>query len=232
MTDLILIPGLWLDASSWEPILPALEAAGHRPHPVTLPGVGAPAEQSAHIRLADWIDAVVARIDDLDGPVVLVGHSGGGNVAYGAADRCVGKVARVVLVDTMPPASGASISEFPAVDGVVPFPGWDFFDEEDVYDIDAPTRERTAPRMKTVPAHVPTDELLLVDDARFTVPVTVLSGGHDEAALRELISQWPAWRDAFDAIESVEVVRLGTGHWPQFTRPEVLAQAIVAAVPS
>ena len=33
-----------------------------------------------------------------------------------------------------------------------------------------------------------------------------------------------------DAIEDVEVVKLGTGHWPQFTQPEALGRAIVDAV--
>jgi hypothetical protein len=35
------------------------------------------------------------------------------------------------------------ISEFDVVDGVVPFPGWDFFDADDVADLDAQTRRRT-----------------------------------------------------------------------------------------
>lgn len=230
MADIILIPGLWLDASSWGPVVPALEEAGHRAHPLTMPGVGAPAADSADIGIDDWVDAVVERIDALDGPVIVVGHSGGGNVAFGAADRRPDKVGRVVLVDTMPPPDGQGISEFPVVDGVVPFPGWDFFDDEDVFDLDADTRERTAAQARSVPARVPTDPLRLSDDRRFAVPLTVLSGGHDEAELRDMLAAWPAWGQNFDAIESVEVVKLGTGHWPQFSRPDALAEAILQAV--
>ncbi|WP_345750040.1 alpha/beta fold hydrolase [Microbacterium rhizophilus] len=230
MADIILIPGLWLDAASWDPIVPALEEAGHRAHPLTMPGVGASRDESAGIGIEDWVDAVVERIDAVDGPVVVVGHSGGGNVAYGAADRRPDKVGRLVLVDTMPPPDGQGISEFPVVDGVVPFPGWDFFDDEDVHDLDAETRARTAPLARSVPARVPTDALRLSDDRRFAVPVTILSGGQDEAALREMLAQWPAWGANFDAIESVEVVTLGTGHWPQFSKPDILAEAILEAV--
>lgn len=229
MTDIILIPGLWLDASSWDDVTPTLEAAGHRVHALTLPGVGAPASESQDIGIRDWVDAVVDKVDEVDGPVIVVGHSGGGNVAYGVADRRPEKVARLVLVDTMPPPSGSAISEFPVVDGVVPFPGWDFFGE-DAADLDPATRERTARLAKSVPARVPTDELQLTDDRRFSVPVTVLSGGQDEAQLREMLAQWPAWNDNFAAIQSVEIVKLGTGHWPQFSQPEPLAQAILKAV--
>ena len=229
MADIILIPGLWLDASSWEPIVPALEEAGHRPHPLTMPGVGAPASESGDIGIDDWVDAVVERIDAVEGPVILVGHSGGGNVAYGAADRRPDKIGRLVLVDTVPPPSGASISAFPIVDGVVPFPGWGFFDEPDVADLDAETRQRTAARARSVPARVPTDELRLTDERRFAVPVTVLSGGQGEAELREMLAEWPSWAENFDAIESAAVITLGTGHWPQFSHPEALAEAILTA---
>nr|BFF11515.1 hypothetical protein GCM10025699_28180 [Microbacterium flavescens] len=85
--DIILVPGLWLDASSWDPILPALREARHAPRPLTMPGVGAPATESADIGIQDWVDAVVAEIDGLGRPVVLVGHSGGGNVVWAAPRR-------------------------------------------------------------------------------------------------------------------------------------------------
>jgi pimeloyl-ACP methyl ester carboxylesterase len=37
--DIILVPGFWLDASSWSEVTPPLAAAGHRVHPLTLPGL-------------------------------------------------------------------------------------------------------------------------------------------------------------------------------------------------
>ena len=129
--DVILVPGLWLDASSWDSVIPALERAGHRASPLTLPGVGAPAAIAEGIGIAEWVAAVVAEIDAAQHPVALVGHSGGGNVVWGAADARPDKVARVIFVDTVPPAPGMGISEFDAVDGVVPFPGWRAFDEPD-----------------------------------------------------------------------------------------------------
>ena len=81
--DIILIPGLWLDAASWGPVTTALRDAGHRVQAVTLPGVGEPAAVSGDLGMADWVDAITALIDAADAPVVLVGHSGGGNVAWG-----------------------------------------------------------------------------------------------------------------------------------------------------
>lgn len=228
--DIILVPGLWLDASSWDDVVPVLHAAGHHTYPLTMPGTGAPAAQSAEIGIADWVAAVVAQIDALPGDVVLVGHSGGGNVAFGALDARPDRVAHLVLVDTVPPPDGASISEFEVVDGVIPFPGWDTFDEPDVADIDEPTRRAWADRALSVPARVPTDPIHFHDLRRRSRPVTMLSGAQDEAGVRAMLEEWPAWGSEFTAIDDMRVVHLGTGHWPQFTQPEALGRAIVDAI--
>lgn len=228
--DIILIPGLWLDASSWAPVTKALTDAGHRVDAVTLPGVGEPAATSADIGMADWIDAITSRIDAIDGDVVLIGHSGGGNVAWGAADARPDRVARVIFVDTIPPAPGRGISEFEIVDGVIPFPGWDFFPEEDVHDLDAAIRERTAPLTRSVPARVPSDPLNLADPQRHTVPATLLMGAYDQEAFEAEIDDWGPYGEEYRAITDVEVIRLDSAHWPQFSQPARLSRAILGAL--
>ncbi|WP_288120438.1 MULTISPECIES: alpha/beta hydrolase [unclassified Microbacterium] len=228
--DVIMIPGLWLDASSWDDVLPPLRAAGLRPRPLTMPGLGAPGDESADIGIADWVAAAVAAIDESAGPVAVVGHSGGGNVAWGAADARPERVTRVVLVDTAVPHDGGMISEFDVVDGVVPFPGWDFFDEDDVADLDAQTRARTAPLTRSVPARVPTDAIALHDERRYELPVTVLSGSLGEEEFRGFLAQWGRYADEFAAIDDSEIIRLGSGHWPQFSQPQRLGEAIAAAI--
>ncbi|WP_144784807.1 alpha/beta fold hydrolase [Microbacterium sp. BH-3-3-3] len=223
--DVILVPGLWLDASSWDDITPALEAAGHRPHPVTLPGPAV-----GDLVIDDWVDAVVSEIDRLGENVVLVGHSGGGNVVWGAADRRPAQVARVILVDTIVPHPGAIISEFPVEDGVVHFPGWDFFDDDDVADIDDETRRRTAQQVVDVPGRVPTSPITLTDERRFAIPVTILSGQLDAESLHRVLADWGTYAEEVDRIESVEVVTLDSGHWPQFSQPQKFAETLAAAV--
>lgn len=226
--NIILVPGLWLDASSWNDVSPALTAQGHLTTPVTLPGVGDPAAVSSRIGMADWVDAVVARIDASNGPVVLVGHSGGGNVVWGAASLRADRISRVILVDTVPPPAGSGISEFEIVDGVVPFPGWEHFPDEDVYDLDAATRARTLPLTHSVPAHVPTDPVQLTD-AQHRVPVTILMGAMDQQQLESEIENWGAHAAEYRAIEDVTVETIGSGHWPQFSQPTRLAEMIGAA---
>lgn len=230
--DIILVPGLWLDASSWDPVVHALRAAGHRPLALTMPGVGAPAAESADIGMSDWVDAVVKRIDEADEPVVLVGHSGGGNVVWAAADARPERVRRVVFVDTIPPAPDRGISDFDLADGVVPFPGWDFFPEEDVYDLDAETRARTLPLTRSVPARVPSDPISLTRESRHGVPVTMLMGSYDQAQIDAEVGEWGPYGEEYQSIANVEVVKIGSGHWPQFSVPDRLAELLVACVAS
>jgi pimeloyl-ACP methyl ester carboxylesterase len=233
--DIILVPGLWLDASTWGEVTPALEAAGHATHPLTMPGVGAPAAESAEIGIADWVSATVAEIDRISGPVAVVGHSGGGNVAYGAADARPDRVAHIVLLDTFPPSDGGSIWEFPVVDGVIPFPGWDTFDDEEIADLDDETRDSAASRAKSVPARVPTDTLRLGDERRRTVPMTMITGTVPEGGIRDIIRQAPDWAAELVAIDDLRIIQLNaegdkTGHWPQLSQPQKVAEAILSAL--
>ena len=134
--DIILIPGLWLDGSSWERVVPALEKAGHRPHPLTLPGMTRGADHS-DISTAEIVDAVVAAIDSADGQVLLVGHSAGCAIATAAVDARPDRVARVLYVGGFPGADGKPVAGgFPVEDGGIPFPAWSDLGEEDLRDLD------------------------------------------------------------------------------------------------
>lgn len=227
---IILIPGLWLDASSWDDVVPALRDAGHDPHPVTLPGVGEPADTSGEVGIADWVDAVVEMIDRLEGAVVLVGHSGGGNVAWGAADRRVDRVSRVILVDTLPPNPGGMIWEFPVVDGVVPFPGWDTFENPEIRDLSEAVRAEVAQRALSVPSRVPTDAITLADERRHRVPLTILMGTTSADEISGLLEEPPTWAAELVANQHLSIVEIDSGHWPQFSVPDQLARHLIGAI--
>lgn len=93
MAYLILIPGLWLDGSSWDRVVPVVEQAGHRAEPLTLPGLESTQTDRAGITLRDHVAAVVAAIDSCgpDDRVVLVGHSAGCGIAHAAIDAQIGR---------------------------------------------------------------------------------------------------------------------------------------------
>ena len=232
--DIVLIPGLWLDGSSWEEVLPTLQRAGHRTRTLTLPGMESKDADRSKITLRDHVDAVVAVIDSFDSTdadVVLVGHSGGGAIAHAAVDARPDHVARVVYVDSLPLGDGGVINDaFPAEDGDVPLPDWSLFDEEDLIDLDDELRARFRERAIPAPVHVARNPQRLSDERRYEVPITVISCEFPSAMLRELIEQGHGYVQELAKVRDVDYIDLPTGHWPQFTRPEELGQAILASL--
>lgn len=105
---LVLIHGAWQGSWSWDAWRPELLRQGWQVHAVDLPGNGcdphdrtAPAEVSLHL----YVEHVVRLLRTLDGPAVVLGHSGGGITASQvaeAAPECV--AALVYLAGMMLPA--------------------------------------------------------------------------------------------------------------------------------
>jgi pimeloyl-ACP methyl ester carboxylesterase len=232
--DIILIPGFWLDGSSWDEVTPVLDKAGHRTHALTLPGKESKDADRSEITLRDHVDAVVRVIDSLDpanGTVVLVGHSGGGAIAHAAVDARPDRVARVVYADSGPMGEGGVINdELPAENGEVPLPDWALFDDEDLVDLDDSLRAAFRERAVPEPVHVTSDPQRLSDERRYDVPVTIIACEFPSAQLREWMAQGHPFVRELAKIRHVDYVDLPTGHWPQFTRPEELGRAILASI--
>jgi pimeloyl-ACP methyl ester carboxylesterase len=229
--DIILVPGFWLDASSWSEVTPPLVAAGHRVHPLTLPGLESLDAPRAGIGLRDHIDAVVATVDAIDGPVILVGHSGGGAIIHGAVDARPDRMARAVYVDSGPLAEGGVINdELPAEGDEVPLPPWEFFEEDDLIDLDDELRVAFRARAIPEPRAVTSDQQRLFDERRYDVPATVIACEFPSSVLAEWIAAGHPSVAELARIRDVEYVDLPTGHWPQFTKPAELGVAILAAV--
>ncbi len=229
--DIILIPGFWLDASSWDRVVPALEQAGHRVRALTLPGLESVAADRGGISLRDHVTAVVDAVDEADGPVVLVGHSGGGAIAYAAADARPDRIARVVYVDAGPLGPGQAINdELPVADGEILLPDWSAFTEEELHDLDDDLRAQFRARAVPQPAAVATDHQVLGDARRYDVPATIVCCEFTAEQIREWLAQGMPFVAELAALRHVEYVDLPTGHWPQFTRPDELAKAVLAAV--
>lgn len=227
----ILIPGFWLAADSWDAVTEALERAGHVAHPLTLPGLEALDADRRGIGLADHVAAVVREIDAVPAPVVLVGHSGGSAIAHAAADARPDAVARVVHVDAGPLADGDAINDqLPVVDGEVPLPDWDLFDEEDLVDLDEPLRAAFRTRAVPQPRGVAYDPQVLRDERRFDVPATIIACEFPSALLTGMIAGGHPAVAELARMADVEYVDLPTGHWPQMTRPADLAQLVVEIV--
>ena len=155
---------------------PPLTAAGHQVHPLTLPGLESADAPRAGIGLRTHIDAVVATIDTFEAPVVLVGHSGGGAIIYGAVDARPDRVVRAIYVDSGPLGDGGVINDELPVDGDdVPLPPWELFEDEDLTDLDEELRAMFRARAVPQPKGVAQDRQRLHDERRYDVPATVIA---------------------------------------------------------
>ena len=228
---LILIPGFWLDGSSWRDVVPPLEAAGHDVRSLTLPGLESRHAERSGIGLRDHVDAVIAAVDEADEAPILVGHSGGGAIAHAVADARPDRVAQVVYVDAVPLGHGQPINdELPVVDGEIPLPDWSLFGEEDLRDLDDERRSAFRQRAIPQPRGVAFDPQVLTDDRRYDVPATVIACQFPSAQLRAWIDEGEPYVRELAALHDVRYLDVPTGHWPQFTKPIELARAILQAV--
>jgi pimeloyl-ACP methyl ester carboxylesterase len=216
--DILLIGGLWLDGSAWSEVVSALEASGHHPVPLTLPGQG---DGASSATLDEQVAAVVEAVDAAHRPLV-VGHSAACTLAWLAADRRPDAVSRVALIGGFPSADGEPYADFfPVVDGAMPFPGWEKFEGPDSDDLDDETRRRMEAAAIPVPEGVTKGVVRLSDERRFDVPVVLVCPEFSPAQAKE-------WVDSGDVPEQAkatkqEYVDNNKGHWPMFSRPADLA---------
>ena len=223
--DIVLIAGLWLDGSAWDDVVPALEALGHRPVPLTLPGQG---DGSASATLDDQVAAVIAAVDASPGKPMVAGHSAACTLAWLAADGRPEKVAKVALIGGFPSADGEHYADlFALKDGVMPFPGWDSFEGPDSADLDEQARRAFASAAIPVPEGVATGVVRLSDERRFEVPVVLVCPEYTPAQAQEWISAGGVPELA--KARHVDFVDIDSGHWPMLTQPAELARLLAAA---
>lgn len=230
----ILVPGFWLGAWSWDRIVPTLEADGHDVTAVTLPGLESVDADRSAIGLAEHVAAVVALVDASDGPVVLVGHSGGGTVVHAVVDQRPDRVARAIYVDSSPLPHGTPTNPDLPSDGLdLPLPPWDVFRGGASRDLDDLTpdqlddfRARAVPH----PAVAARDPQVLRNDARWDVPITLVTTTFTRDEIHTYVAGGENYFAELPLIEDVTIVELPTGHWPQFTKPEQLAEVLRDAI--
>jgi pimeloyl-ACP methyl ester carboxylesterase len=104
----VLVHGAWHGGWCWRFVRALLEKSGHRVYAPSLTGLG----ERRHLARPDidldtHISDVVSLLEMEDlRRIVLVGHSYGGMVITGAADRAHERIARLVYLDAFFPESG------------------------------------------------------------------------------------------------------------------------------
>jgi len=111
MTTFVLVHGAWHGGWCWSRVRSALQAQGHQVFTPTLTGVGQRSHlMSRDVNLSTHIEdiAAVLQWEDLN-DVVLCGHSYGGCVISGVADRMPGRIRHLVYLDAFVPENGENL---------------------------------------------------------------------------------------------------------------------------
>ena len=230
MTEFVLIPGAWLGAWSWKAVVPALQKKGHGAHPVTLTGMGdrvhlASKDVGMETAIQDVLNVI--RYGGLD-DFVLVGHSFAGKVAAAVADRAHGKVRSVLYLDAFRPERVRTpqggfdpTKEFGSLtpDGLG-VPLTEATINNIGKDVVGKNREWMMSMATPWPVRLAKDPITLsanYDPIKESYIFCTLSGD----PVDEIVAgKWGKLEGPHKLIES--------GHWPMVTKPEELADDMVA----
>ena len=118
MATFLIAHGAWSAAWAWKKMRPVLAARGHDVYIPTYTGLGERAHlASRQVGLETHIADVLGTLEYEDlWDVVLVGHSYGGMVATGVADRAGARVRRLVYLDAFVPRDGQSLLDLLPLD--------------------------------------------------------------------------------------------------------------------
>lgn len=243
MATYVLVPGAWLGGWAWHDVTARLRAEGHEVYPMTLTGLGervhlARPEVDLETHIADVVNTIVAN--DLD-EVILAGHSYAGIVITGVADRVPERLSRLVYVDSAPLPNGVAMFDLYSPEAqaglqqtvdqfgdgwLFPFPGFDGLAEN--ASIEGIREEQKL----LVEAHAEPQPW-----RTFTQPLALAGNNDSVPPYQQVIIACDDMRGmaAAGAPEIVpftqppwQYIELETGHWPMFSAPGALADALRA----
>ena len=233
----VFVHGAFGGAWCWQPVIEALEAAGHTAEAFDLPGGGDDQTPVEGVTLESCAERVCAVLAQRSEPAVLVGYRMGGAVVTQAASNCPERVTALVFVAAFMPANGQSLLDLThlpegkddmvqaniVIEGEPPvatlpkeaamvavFSGCD--DAQAAWGAGRLRPQPVAPFATPVSV----DEAVLAAIPRFYV-LTERDNSIPVALQRRMIREHPC----------VKVVELDTGHAPFFSATDELVAALV-----
>lgn len=219
---IVIVHGAWGGGWQFKKVAPLLEAAGYRVYRPTLSGLGEHFNTArADIGLSTHIDDIVNFIlfEDLH-DVILVGHSYGGMVITGVADRIPERIRRLVYLDAFLPVDGESLMslrkpgtlpiEQMAKDGFI-IPNWVKPGKPYPIDVPHPLKTFTDPialKNQAIAAKIPATYILTVEKGKRPEEDTFFPSSE-----RAKARGWP-------------VLVMEGDHNPQWRQPEALVELL------
>jgi pimeloyl-ACP methyl ester carboxylesterase len=238
MSTYVLVHGAWHTGAELEPVAAPIRAAGHTVHLPTIKG-----NRAGDAKSTGLDEAIQSIVDYLASnnltDVVLMGHSYGGMIITGVADRAAERIRRLVYWNAFVPNNGESLNDMvpptylPLFDSVaaergdnsvvLPFPIWrDAF----INDADLETATRAYEILNPHPYKTFTDKIALkTDPAAMTIPKSYINCTEDTALPHSL-----PWHPRLSSkLGLFRLVQIPGSHELCFSDPARLARAIMDA---
>jgi pimeloyl-ACP methyl ester carboxylesterase len=238
MSRYVIVHGAWHTGKELEPVANFINSAGHNAYTPTIKG-NRPGD-SKTVGLDEAIGSIVDYLNENDfKEAVLVGHSYGGMIITGVADRVPDRIRRLVYWNAFVPNDGESLNDmvppqfvelFEAIaaeqgDGsvVLPFPIWR---EAFINDADLETAQRAYDVLNPHPIKTFKDRISLkIDPAEMTIAKSYLNCTEDTA----LPHHYPWHPRLSQKLGLFRLVQVSGSHELCFSNPLRLAQAIMEA---
>jgi pimeloyl-ACP methyl ester carboxylesterase len=227
-SPIVLVHGAMHGSWCWDCLVPLLTTAGHSVATVDLPGPDS-RRSAGDITLADYTACVLAALEPLQAPALLVGHSMGGLPVSTAADARPERVRALVYLCAAVPEDGKSLAETTRDDSVTAEVrstdnGLSFTFSQDyarrVFFGDcAEYAEPGLRRLRPQPLR-PLQEIVHLSPSRFGS-----IRKHYVVALRDQVIR-PELQEAFVARLGATRHALDSGHSPYLSHPDQLAQLL------
>ena len=237
MSHYILVHGAWEESRAWDAVTPALEAKGHSVTAIDLPGHGANVQPLAMMTMHNYISTVIAAVEEVAEPVILVAHSMTGSVVSQVAEKIPAKIERLVYVAAFLLPDGGTVLEAMQSDTGEFLPNIVFSEDQSyatlpeatlrsagLHDVDEKVIERILSLVVEKQSTEPFMARVRLSDTHF--------GSVDKTYIRTSLDRvtTPGLQDRMIANWDVDVVQdLESGHFPAFSVPEKLAGLLLLA---
>ena len=238
MATYVLVHGAWHTGKELEPTAAPIGAAGHQVYTPTIAG-NRPGD-SKKTGLDEAINSIVDYLASNNlRDVVLMGHSYGGMIITGVADRAADRIRRLVYWNAFVPNNGESLNDmvpppyaelFDQIaaqrgDGsvVLPFPIWR---EAFINDADAETAQKAYDILNPHPLKTFSDKISLkTNPADMQIGKSYINCTEDTA----LPHHYPWHPRLSQKLGLFRLVQVPGSHELCFSNPKLLAQAIMDA---
>ena len=238
MSTYVLVHGAWHTGAELEPVAAVIRAAGHQVFTPTIKG-----NRPGDAKTTGLDEAIQSIVDYLAvnnlKDVILLGHSYGGMIITGVADRAADRIRRLVYWNAFVPNNSESLNDmvppiyvglFDAIaaergDGsvVLPFPIWR---EAFINDADLETAQRTYDILNPHPLKTFSDKISLqTNPAEMTTAKSYINCTEDTA----LPHGYPWHPRLSEKLGLFRLIQVPGSHELCFSNPQALARAIMEA---